>query len=470
MSFWSDAGRMAGDVGASALGIDGPSQGDAQQHAQDEANNRGNSRRDEARNQAKALQQEAHGGYDPAAITKHTNWAGKDHKEIKAIADGLQPSDINTHGEDWVKLGQDLQTSTDQFQHDISSALNGNWTGAAGDAAASAPQGIVSWGKSFGAAIQATGTQAQSVSATADQVKATVPPAKDFSWGSAIMSGVATLPLGGVGAGTSVYAQHQEQQSAKEQAVRIMGTVYTPNYADAGRTMPTFATPTDPTQPPPILPPSPPPVPPPPITPPQVRPHPTGRPPGGTYDPRGRSSTPPPDGHQPSSPGQTVPPQQPPGYYPPNSPPVLTGTRTRAVIRDRRAASSSVRSAPDPVAAVLVGTRPSEQVASAVAATEAAVQAWAAVRRPVAPVVAPVRGPGQAQVQVQGRLRASRRCVRAEWPVPQANPVRPAPVRWEPVVAAERKKRTRSTRRPRTSSTRTTGTRSWETSRPPCRR
>jgi hypothetical protein len=120
MSFWSDAGRIAGDIGASVVGIDGPSDGDAKQHAQDEVNNRGNHRRDEARDHARALAQEADGGYDPAAITKHTNWAGKDHKEIKAIADGLQPGDIGSHGGDWAKLGQDLQTRVDQFQRGIS--------------------------------------------------------------------------------------------------------------------------------------------------------------------------------------------------------------------------------------------------------------------------------------------------------------------------------------------------------------
>lgn len=268
MSWIGDAWNKVEDAGAYVLGVDGPSQGDANQQKVDQANQRGSQQRGQYKDRARQLEQQAGGGYDPAAITKQTNWAAMDHGQIKKVADGLDPAGIGSHGNDWIQLGKDLQTSTDTFNKAINSALNGNWTGAAGDAALAAPQGIVSWGQDFGNQMQATGAQAQSVSATADQVKSTVPPPKDFSWGKTLLSGVVGGPFG---VGASAYAQHQEQQDAKEQAVRVMSGVYSPNYLSAANTMPAFTGPTDPTQPPvnPPFPPTPPPVgPPPPVYPP----------------------------------------------------------------------------------------------------------------------------------------------------------------------------------------------------------
>jgi PPE family len=272
MSWLGDAFDSVVDAGASVLGVDGPSQSDANQRQYDQANQRGNQQRGQYRTQAKQLEQQAGGGYDAAGITTQTNWAAKDHSEIKQIADKLDPSGIQSHGDAWIDLGQQVQTSVQNFNTAINTALNGNWTGAAGEAALQAPQGMVSWGQDFGNQLQATGNQAKSVGATADQTKQTVPPPKDFSWGKAAVSGIAFGPFG---AGASAYAQHQEQQEAKEQAVRVMSSVYSPNYMNAANTMPAFTGPTDPTQPPGNNPP--PPIGPPPI----IGPPPGGHPPGG---------------------------------------------------------------------------------------------------------------------------------------------------------------------------------------------
>ncbi|WP_273935738.1 PPE domain-containing protein [Kutzneria chonburiensis] len=255
MSWLGDAFDTVVDAGASVLGIDGPSQSNANQQQYNQANQRGNQQRGQYNNQAKQYEQQGGGGYDPAGITKQTNWASMDHGQIKQISDGLQPGPIGDHGKEWADLGTALTQSTTKFNSAINSALNGNWTGAAGDAALQAPQGIVSWGQDLSAQMQSAGAQAQSVSATAEQVKSTVPPPKDFSWGKAAVSGIAFGPFG---AGASAYAQHQEQQEAKEQAVRVMSSVYSPNYMNAANTMPAFTGPTDPTQPPP--PPPPPPI------------------------------------------------------------------------------------------------------------------------------------------------------------------------------------------------------------------
>ena len=299
MSWLGDAWHGLEDGAASVLGIDGPSQSDTDQQSVNQANQRGNQQRGQYNSRAKQLEQQAGGGYDPAAITKQTNWAAMDHGQIKQIADGLKPSDIGTHGNDWINLGKDLQTSTDTFNNAINTALNGNWTGVAGDAALAAPRGIVSWGQDFGNQMQATGAQAQSVSATADQVKATVPPPKDFSWGKTLLSGAIGGPFG---AGASAYAQHQEQQQAKEQAVRVMSAVYSPNYMNAASTMPAFTGPTDPTQPPGSHPPGGHP----PVYPPIVEPKPVYPPGGGkkpsTYKPNQVGG--------PNHPGGTTQPQQ----------------------------------------------------------------------------------------------------------------------------------------------------------------
>ncbi|EWM15870.1 PPE domain-containing protein [Kutzneria sp. 744] len=273
MSWIGDAWNKVEDAGASVLGIDGPSQSESDQQKRDQANQRGSQQRNEYNRRASQLEQQAGGGYDPAGITKQTNWNSMGHDQIKKVSDGLDPAAIGTHGNDWIQLGKDLQTSTDTFNTAINSALNGNWTGAAGDAALAAPKGIVDWSKDFGNQMQATGAQAQSVSATADQVKSTVPPPKDFSWGKAAVSGILGGPFG---AGASAYAQHQEQQEAKEQAVRVMSSVYSPNYMNAANSMPAFTGPADPTQPPP-----PPPPPPPPISEWPPNPPPGGHPPGG---------------------------------------------------------------------------------------------------------------------------------------------------------------------------------------------
>lgn len=310
MSWIGDAFDTVVDAGASMLGVDGPSQSNANQQQYDQANQRGNQQRGQYNNQAKQYEQQAGGGYDPAKITTQTNWAAKDHSAIKQVADGLKPEDLDVHSSDWSKLGADLQTSVTDFNTKINSALNGNWTGAAGDAALAAPQGIVDWGQNFGDQMKATSAQAKSVQATADQVKSTVPPPKDFSWGQTALSGIAFGPFG---AGASAFAQHQEQQEAKEQAVRVMSSVYSPNYMNAANTMPAFTGPTDPTQPPGSNPPPPPIIGPPP----GPGPYPP-QPPGGRtkYNPNQVGGTNNPGSNQQ---GQHL--NQPPGYQ---QQPILT--------------------------------------------------------------------------------------------------------------------------------------------------
>jgi len=195
MSWIGDAWNKVEDAGASVLGIDGPSQNDDDQRRRDQANQRANQQRGEYDRHAKQLEQQAGGGYDPAGITKQTNWNGMDHGQIKKVSDGLDPAGIGSHGNDWIQLSKDLQTSTDTFNTSINSALNGNWTGAAGDAALAARRE-----SSIGARTSAARCRRPDpgavVSATADQVKQTVPPPKDFSWGKTALSGIALGPFG----------------------------------------------------------------------------------------------------------------------------------------------------------------------------------------------------------------------------------------------------------------------------------
>jgi PPE family len=346
VSFWGDAlasgWRSVEDGAAHLVGEKGPSDVEAEQRTSDDATRKGRDRSAELHDQSSKLKQESPGGTDPKAITTRTNWDSWEHSKIKSMADGLSPAEMTGHGDAWIKLGKGIADDFETFHREVTGAITGNWEGEAAEMAKAAPQGIVSWGKGFGAALQDTGTQVQVAAAAAEQTKATVPPPKDFNWRTTVVGGLATLPVGGVGALVDAQQQHQEQQTEKAKAVRVMQAVYTPGYTDVDGATPTFAVPTDPTRPPGQTPPPPPPVHPPPVVPPQPR-----QP--GPVQPRGRvgdQSQPgpgphpnPPSQQQPTPPVQPGPPSYPPGPNPnppgPNpNPPVRVGPPHREISTD----------------------------------------------------------------------------------------------------------------------------------------
>ncbi|MFF0817558.1 hypothetical protein ACFYVR_20680 [Rhodococcus sp. NPDC003318] len=157
------------------------------------------------------------------------------HEDIMASVDRMDPAAVDASARGWTAIGDALAEALDDFKAAITSEMNAGWSGVAHDAAASATANYVTASDQLAVAGLLVGTKVAEVSTGITQVKATVPPPENSSFFEKALD--YTLPR------LTYKAFNHERTEAREQAVQIMKTVYSPVMREADTRVPTLPAP-----------------------------------------------------------------------------------------------------------------------------------------------------------------------------------------------------------------------------------
>ncbi|HEY2764382.1 MAG TPA: hypothetical protein VGJ13_10280 [Pseudonocardiaceae bacterium] len=190
------------------------------------------------------------GGGDPSGNDHgSSNWASWGHAEIRSMLDdSVQPADIEEGARAWAALGSDARTIMSSLTQDLRGIVSNGWRGAAADAANASLGPVDHWTEGVKQAADHTSQLASDSGYYAGQAKATVPPAPSHDWTETVTTGAVFGPGGAI---VDAVGQHEEQESARADAVRIMSNVYSSPINENRSAVPDYPALVDPTLRPP---------------------------------------------------------------------------------------------------------------------------------------------------------------------------------------------------------------------------
>ncbi|MCK2240515.1 MULTISPECIES: WXG100 family type VII secretion target [unclassified Crossiella] len=194
-------------------------------------------------------------GYDAPKITATDNWAAKGHQGIyDMLQSSVQPARITETGQEFSDCGKKVTQAFEDLSRELSRVLDGQWSGEAATKGVQSSQQLVDWGKTLGAAASKVGGGMQRAGSTAGSVKSSVDKPKDFNWTSVLLPSI--LPGGAIIGAIDAKNQVDGMKADEAAAIRVMSSVYSPDYASVDSTVPAFLPAIDPTQPQPEQPPT----------------------------------------------------------------------------------------------------------------------------------------------------------------------------------------------------------------------
>lgn len=187
-------------------------------------------------------------GYDAPKIAATDNWAAKGHHGIyDMLQASVKPEQIDRTGQEFRNCGEAISRTFSDLEQTLSKALAGQWSGEAAGKAAESNKQLLTWGRTLAHAVSLVGSEMHKAGSTASSVKSSVGKPKEFNWGSVLAPSV--LPGGVVIGAIDAKNQVDAMKAEEEAAIRVMSSIYSPDYVSVDASMPTFVPAVDPTQP-----------------------------------------------------------------------------------------------------------------------------------------------------------------------------------------------------------------------------
>lgn len=156
------------------------------------------------------------------------------HEAIMASVDRMDPAVVDASARGWTAIGDALTEALNDFKVAIAHEIGAGWSGIAADDAAAANATYVQASDQLAVAGSLVGSKVSEVATGIVQVKATIPPPANTGI-------LATFLEGGIP--TLLKPLNHEREEAREQAVQIMKTVYSPVMREADTRVPTLPAP-----------------------------------------------------------------------------------------------------------------------------------------------------------------------------------------------------------------------------------
>lgn len=177
-----------------------------------------------------------------------SRWEAWGHEEIYAMLETVDPADIDEGAQAWREQSERDASIITALTDGLNGIVSAGWRGESADAAIGALGPVNDWATSL---TEASGQTAQLLDTSgyyAGQAKVAVPPPVHFDLRQSLTSTVFGGPLG---FGVDAYGQHQAQQEAHAEAVRVMNSVYSAPINENRAAVPVYPQLTDPTLQPP---------------------------------------------------------------------------------------------------------------------------------------------------------------------------------------------------------------------------
>ena len=190
--------------------------------------------------------EQAHAGFDPAAITNRTNYASWDHGALKSAADTLNSGSMTELASAWIDRGQYIGGDMRGVGLAINQATRGRWLGNGAEAATAASTAYAARGDELGAAMMVTGSKLSQAADAASAAKAAVPPPIPVDPTHALIVG-SMNPQNPLAGQIDLEAQQRVAEEARMKAVDAMERVYAAGYVESDAGVPVLPPPIAPT-------------------------------------------------------------------------------------------------------------------------------------------------------------------------------------------------------------------------------
>lgn len=192
-------------------------------------------------------QQLMHGGLDPAYITQMEAFEGVPHAEIHANAQAMMPGNMHHVADEWVDIGQGLDTRILALFIKINKTIADGIEGKTADAASAAAKKFIDQATDVREVVESVGRRIKAAAYAAETVKRSVPPVPTRVAGAPVEGAtIGTVPLSGLPVPTDDATFQALLDEEHQTAVTVMNTIYKPAYKPAGDDVPTFVAPDTP--------------------------------------------------------------------------------------------------------------------------------------------------------------------------------------------------------------------------------
>ncbi|MFD4368455.1 hypothetical protein [Rhodococcus sp. NPDC058521] len=208
------------------------------------AQNEGNHQRADLYGEANRIAGEfGLGTLPPTVITE--SFEAMSHQDIKAKVDSIQPGPVFESSQMWRAAEQDATELITDFQEAIASITASDWQGEAASNAQAAIARYAGESAKLGGAFTLVGNKMEEAYTGFAQVKAQLPePDTGTSFGDFVRGGIGLIANPG-----SVVNMVDGNDDARQEAIRVMNTVYTPVVQQADTGVPMLPAAVDPTDP-----------------------------------------------------------------------------------------------------------------------------------------------------------------------------------------------------------------------------
>ncbi|MGH3979271.1 MAG: PPE domain-containing protein, partial [Pseudonocardiaceae bacterium] len=207
-------------------------------------------------------------GSDPSGNDGGSStWEAWGHPELYSmVRDTVDPADIQEGAAAYRQVGTRVGEVFAGITGDLDGIVQGGWRGRSANAATGALAPMRDWSAELSQAVSQTSDLMGSSGDSAEQARRDVPEPVDFNTAQTLRSAGSGLLSGGpagalLGGGIDAVAQERAQDEARQEAVRVMNTAYSPPLLQSKDSVPDYPRPTNPTTVPPEGPPDTPPPP-----------------------------------------------------------------------------------------------------------------------------------------------------------------------------------------------------------------
>ncbi|NLU64159.1 hypothetical protein HCA61_18080 [Rhodococcus sp. HNM0563] len=174
------------------------------------------------------------GGVDPDYIAQFENFHGMEHSEIYQLSQTISPLAMSTLANEWRDLGTVFSFTVAMATAMIRDKIAQHWEGGAAEAASSATELFGTSAQRLSDASLAVSQKLEIASDVGARVKSSVtPPSTSLPLPMDVLSPVAAAD------------RERQQEAARQQAIRIMESLYKPYYRDSGSAVPVLPPPQD---------------------------------------------------------------------------------------------------------------------------------------------------------------------------------------------------------------------------------
>ncbi|MGX6509648.1 PPE domain-containing protein [Rhodococcus sp. SJ-2] len=173
-------------------------------------------------------------GVDPDYIAQFENFHGMEHAEIYQLSQTISPLAMSTLAHEWRDLGTVFSFTVSMATAMIRDKIAQHWEGGAAEAASSATELFGTSAQRLSDASLAVSQKLAIASDVGARVKSSVaPPSASVPLPMDVLSPVAAAD------------RERQQEAARQQAIRIMESLYKPYYRDSGSAVPVLPPPQD---------------------------------------------------------------------------------------------------------------------------------------------------------------------------------------------------------------------------------